>query len=74
MDPLLAVIIAMSVVLFAVAVYMEWLGLLSVVSSRTGPRHAGCGHLKLTPANEREMCWHCRHQRLEQVIHTVHHE
>ncbi len=73
MDPLLAVIIAMALVLFVAAVYMEWLGLLSIVTSRSGARHTGCGHRKLTPANERQMCWRCRHQRLEHVLHTIQH-
>ncbi|MGN6475037.1 MAG: hypothetical protein ACTHK4_15500 [Mycobacteriales bacterium] len=74
MDPLLAVIIAMAFILFIAAVYMEWLGLLSVVTFRSPPRLAGCGHLKLTPANGREMCWHCRHQRLEHAMHLPRHE
>jgi hypothetical protein len=69
-DPLLAVIIALALALFAVAVYMEWLGLLSLLTSRSAPRHVGCGHRKLTPANERELCWHCRHQRLDHVLHV----
>jgi hypothetical protein len=73
MDPLLAVIIAMALVLFVAAVYMEWLGLLSIVSFRSGSRHPGCGHLKLTPANGAELCWHCRHQRLEHAMQTLHH-
>jgi hypothetical protein len=71
-DPLLALIIAMAFALFVAAVYMEWLGLLSVVTFRSGSRHAGCGHRKLTPANEQELCWHCRHQHLEQVLHPRH--
>ncbi|HVV75435.1 MAG TPA: hypothetical protein VHC43_05310 [Mycobacteriales bacterium] len=74
MDPLLAVIIAMAMVLFVVAVYMEWLGLLSVVASRKESRHAGCGHLKLTPANELELCWHCRHKHLDHALHPFHSE
>ena len=73
MDPLLAVIIAMALALFLAAVYMEWLGLVSVVTFRSGSRHAGCGHRKLTPANERQLCWHCRHQHIEQALHTLQH-
>jgi hypothetical protein len=73
MDPLLAVIIALALIFFIVAVYMEWLGLLSVLAFRSGPRHAGCGHLKLTPANDRELCWHCRHRQLEHVLHIREH-
>lgn len=73
MDPLLAVIIAMAAVLFVAAIYMEWLGLLSVVAFRTGSRHAGCGHRKLTPANDRDLCWHCRHAHLDHALHTIHH-
>lgn len=72
MEPLLAIGIAMALVFFAVSVYMEWLGLLTVVTFRSGPRHAGCGHLKLTPANDREMCWHCRHQHLDHALHALH--
>jgi hypothetical protein len=71
MDPLLAVIIAMALALFVAAVYMEWLGLLSVVTFRTGKRHAGCGHPKLTPANGRELCWHCRHKHLDHALHPL---
>lgn len=73
MDPLLAVIIAMALIFFVVAVYMEWLGLLSVVTFRSGPRHRGCGHLKLTPANDRDLCWHCRHHHLDHALHTLRH-
>ncbi|HVT22488.1 MAG TPA: hypothetical protein VHE57_13995 [Mycobacteriales bacterium] len=73
MDPLLGVIIALALVLFLVAVYMEWLGLLSAVTSRAATRHAGCGHLKLTPANESELCWHCRHPHLDHALHALRH-
>jgi hypothetical protein len=73
MDPLLAVIIGMALALFIVAVYMEWLGLLSAVSSRDATRHPGCGHPKLTPGNDRELCWHCRHQRLDHALHSLRH-
>ncbi|HVY11491.1 MAG TPA: hypothetical protein VHB18_15225 [Mycobacteriales bacterium] len=72
MDPLLAVIVVLGGVLFLTAVYMEWLGLLSILSFRSGSRHAECGHPKLTPANERETCWWCRHQHLDHALH-VHH-
>jgi len=73
MDPLLVVVIGMAVVFFAVAVYMEWLGLLSIVMFRSGPRHSRCGHRKLTPANEREMCWRCRHAHLAGAMHPFRH-
>lgn len=73
MDPLLAVIVVLSLVFFGVAVYMGWLGLVSIVTFRSGHRHPGCGHLKLTPANDREACWHCRHRRLDRALHSVHH-
>jgi hypothetical protein len=73
MDLLLAVIVAMALILFVLAVWMEWLGLLSIVTYRNGPRHAGCGHRRLTPANEQELCWHCRHGRLDHALHLRHH-
>ena len=71
MDPLLAVIVVLCGALFAVAVYMEWLGLLSVLAFRSGPKHSGCGHRKLTPANENDRCWRCRHQQLDHALHQI---
>ncbi|HVW82280.1 MAG TPA: hypothetical protein VHB69_15210 [Mycobacteriales bacterium] len=73
MDPLLVVIIALALALFATAVYMEWLGLLSVVSNRSRTRHPGCGHPKLTPANDDDLCWHCRHRHMDAALHTLRH-
>ncbi|HVU61296.1 MAG TPA: hypothetical protein VG899_07790 [Mycobacteriales bacterium] len=73
MDPLLAVIFVLGAALLAASVYMEWLGLLSVASSHSSPRHALCGHRKLTPGNDRELCWHCRHRHLDEALHALHH-
>lgn len=71
MDPLLVVSVALAVVFFAICVYLEWLGLLSLMVSRDAARHAGCGHRKLTPANEGELCWWCRHQHIEHALHPA---
>jgi hypothetical protein len=73
MDPLLAVIIAMGLALLAVIVYMEWLGVLSIVTFRSGSQHASCGHPKLTPANDRKLCWRCRHQHLDHAWRAIRH-
>jgi hypothetical protein len=73
MDPLLAVIVVFAGVFLAVSLYMEWLGLASVASSRSGPRHAGCGHTKLTPANDGDLCWRCRHHHVDEALHRLHH-
>jgi hypothetical protein len=73
MDPLLVVIVVLAGAFLAISVYMEWLGLLSVVSARGGPRHAECGHRKLTPANADDLCWRCRHQHVDEALHRLHH-
>jgi hypothetical protein len=72
MDPLLAVIVFLALGLLAVTVYMEWLGVLSLVTFRSGRQHSECGHPKLTAANDLAMCWRCRHQRLDHALHVPH--
>jgi hypothetical protein len=73
MDPLLIVIVVLAGVFLAVSVYLEWLGLASLASSRNAPRHPGCGHPKLTPANDGDLCWRCRLQHVDEVLHRPHH-
>ena len=72
-DALVGVIIVLGLVLFAVCAVMEWIGLENVLT-RSGPlRYDDCGHLRVVRASTASRCWHCRHTRLEHVLHIPAH-
>jgi hypothetical protein len=70
MDPvLLTIIIVLATALLLVTGFMEWIGLMNVITPRTGPRYEGCGHFKVQLTSDADRCWHCRHERLEHALH-----
>ena len=70
MDPvLLTIIVVLATVLLVVTGFMEWIGLMNVITPRSGPRYEGCGHFKVVLTSEHNSCWHCRHERLEHALH-----
>ena len=73
MDILLAIIIALGGVLLIVTAYMEWIGLANVLTPRSGPRYAGCRHLRANPVSTHGRCWRCRHRTLDHLLHPLHH-
>jgi hypothetical protein len=72
MDALLAVIITLGGALLVVTAYMEWIGLLNIVTTRPGPRYADCGHARINPTSACRSCWRCRHRTVDHVIHPAH--
>jgi hypothetical protein len=70
---LLTVIIVLAVALLVVTGYMEWIGVMTLFTVRSGPRYTGCGHLRVNPTAQSTSCWHCRHARLEHALHIPGH-
>jgi hypothetical protein len=75
MDPtLLTVIVVLGAALFVTTVYMEWIGLLGVLSPRRGTRHKDCGHLRVMAVDGNDdRCWNCRHPRMHHAIEVGRH-
>ena len=73
MDPLLVVIIALSVALFAVTSYMEWIGLMNLCASNSASRYLGCHHFRSNRTSPFEECWRCRHATLSHPSRLIHH-
>jgi hypothetical protein len=67
---LIAVIIILVCVLLAVTAFMEWVGVMSLFTTRCGPRYDGCGHLKAVVTTRNDRCWRCRHVRLDHALHA----
>lgn len=65
-----AAIIVLAGILFAVTMFMEWIGVTSLFTKPSSPRYQGCGHLKAVPDDAHDRCWHCRHERLEHALHV----
>jgi hypothetical protein len=73
MGPLEWVIVVISAAFLVVTAYMEWIGVLNVISPRSAVRYPGCGHARLLPADaEHDDCWTCRHQRVRHPLQAVH--
>ena len=68
----LAIIIVLGGALLIVTGYMEWLGLLNVVTPRSGPRYPDCGHLRVNPVSPHHRCWRCRHHTLDHLVNPIH--
>jgi hypothetical protein len=68
----LAIIITLGGGLLVVTAYMEWVGLLNVVTPRSAPRHPDCGHLRTNPVSPHDRCWRCRHHDLDHLVHPIH--
>lgn len=68
-----AVIIVLGGLLFAVTMFMEWIGVTTLFTKSSGPRYRGCGHLKAVPDGDHDRCWHCRHVRLDHALHAPAH-
>jgi hypothetical protein len=73
MTALVTAIIVLGVTLLAATAYMEWIGLMSLVTPRTGPRHETCGHLRMNPIAAQVVCWRCRHTTTDRALHALHH-
>jgi len=72
-DVLLSIIIVLGGVLLFATVYMEWIGLVNVITPRSGPRYDDCGHLRVNPVSSRSRCWRCRHRTIDHLLHPMHH-
>jgi hypothetical protein len=68
-DAFLVLIITLSGLLFLATAYMEWVGLLNVLTPRSGPRYPDCGHLRVNPTSAFHSCWRCRHRTLGHLLH-----
>lgn len=73
MSPLLVVIIVLGAALLVTTAYMEWVGVMNVVTPRAGPRHEVCGHLRINPASRDARCWRCRHAAADRALRALHH-
>lgn len=73
MVPLLAVIITLSVALFLVTSYMEWIGLMDIFGSKSAPRYRDCHHIRSNRTSPYERCWRCRHATLSHPSRLIHH-
>ncbi|HWB66006.1 MAG TPA: hypothetical protein VG708_04165 [Mycobacteriales bacterium] len=70
MDGWLVAAVVLAAALFVVTSYMEWVGILNVLSKRSATRYDECGHLRAWPTSRPyTKCWHCRHVRLEHLLH-----
>jgi hypothetical protein len=73
MGPLLWVIVVGGTAFLAVIVYMEWTGVMSLVSPRGAARYDGCRHIRALPmAAVHDTCWACRHRVLRHPLHAAH--
>ena len=63
------IIVVLATVLLLVTGYMEWIGLMNVITPRSGPRYEACGHFKVVLTSDHNRCWLCRHERLEHALH-----
>jgi hypothetical protein len=70
---LLAVIVVLGVILLVVTAYMEWIGILNVLTRRSAAHYSGCGHLKAVRPSECDRCWRCRHQTVLHPSHLIPH-
>ena len=70
---LIAVIVVLGTLLLVITAFMEWVGIMNLLTRRTGPRYLDCGHLKAVPTSRHDRCWHCRHARLEHALHVYGH-
>lgn len=70
------VIIAIGGVLLAATMYMEWVGIMNLLTPSKHPRHDGCGHIQAVPTDEHARCWRCRHasaiHAITAPLHKVH--
>lgn len=70
---LVAVIIVLGGALLAVTAYMEWIGVMNLLTTRSASRYPECGHVKANPTAKTTSCWHCRHVRVEHALHVPGH-
>lgn len=69
----LTIIIILGAALLAVTAYMEWVGVMSVFTTRPARHCSECESvLKLPTAQPGTLCWRCRHQRLEHLRNLGH--
>jgi hypothetical protein len=74
--PILIVIVVLASVLLVVTAYMEWIGVMSLITPRSAARYAACRHLRAWPTTSTHMsCWTCRHGSLRHPLHgpRLHH-
>lgn len=68
----LAIIIVLGIVLLVATAYMEWIGVLSILTPWSRPRYPDCGHLRVSPVSPHHRCWRCRRRALDQILHPMH--
>lgn len=74
MDPILVVIIALGTALLGVTAYMEWIGVMSAVTRRTGGSCRRCDRPRALPRPHRnDTCWSCRHEQTRQPFRFLAH-
>jgi hypothetical protein len=72
-DILLTIIIVLGGLLLITTAYMEWIGLLNIVTPRGQSRYRECGHLRINPVAAHGRCWRCRHHTLDHLLPPPHH-
>jgi hypothetical protein len=73
MGPLLWVIVVVGSVFLVVTAYMEWIGVMSLITPRCASRYPGCGHIRAIPTDAvHDDCWPCRHHRMRHPLQAVH--
>ncbi|HEX3824334.1 MAG TPA: hypothetical protein VHV79_07705 [Mycobacteriales bacterium] len=73
MTAFLVVIIVLGTSLLCATAYMEWIGLMSLITPRSGPHHESCGHLRINALASQGLCWRCRHSTADRALHALHH-
>lgn len=70
---LITVILILGLVLLAAVVFMDWVAIMSLFSTRSTVRHEGCGHVRALRTAGSDRCWRCRHRRLDHAIEAAEH-
>lgn len=74
---IVTVIVVLAVILLAATAMMDWVAVASLLTSRSSPRHSGCGHVRATRLAGGDLCLRCRHTRLDHALeaaeHPLHH-
>jgi len=70
-DVLIAAILMLGMLLLVAAAYMEWIGLVSLVTPLHPPRYRRCGHLRAAPTSDADRCWRCRHVCIDRAMHRL---
>lgn len=73
MGPILWLIVVLGAAFLGVTAYMEWIGMMSLITPRSVVRYTGCRHLRALPTPpHHDDCWTCRHTRMRHPLQAMH--